>query len=59
MSDPWTNQYGGRIEVFNIAYDEILIGCELNEEEGMAILNIKHSVCGVTWVKMKNLKTKD
>ena len=39
--------YGGRRrEVFSIAEDEQLIGCELNQDNF-------HRFCGVTWIKMK------
>ena len=40
---------GRRKEVFNIAEDEQLIGCELDQNEW-------HCFQGVTWIKMKVLE---
>ena len=43
--DLWIKAYGGRVEVLDIAEDEQLIGCELDQ--------IRSFFRGVTWVKMK------
>ncbi len=43
--DDDVKEYGGRIEIFEIARDEQLIGCELTF--------CKYFFCGVTWLKMK------
>jgi hypothetical protein len=43
--DAWVNKCGKRVEIFEIAYDEQLIGCELTYD--------KNYFCGVTWLKMK------
>jgi hypothetical protein len=39
---------GGRVESFEIAEDESLIGCELDFDESR--------FCGVTWLKWKNVQ---
>ena len=44
-NDDMVNFYGGRVEEFNIADDEKLIGCKLDYSE--------HHFLGVTWIKMK------
>ena len=41
-------KYGGRVEIFEIADDESLIGCELDFDEVC--------FCGVTWLKRKNVQ---
>ena len=44
--DNWKDEECGEIvEIFEIAYDEQLIGCELTYDEDY--------FCGVTWLKMK------
>ena len=45
MGDDWVNNYGGRVEEFEIAEDEQLIGCGLDQD--------KDNFVGVTWIKMK------
>ncbi len=40
--DGYMNQFDGRVEKFEIADDEQLIGCELEEDDGY--------FTGVTWV---------
>ena len=44
--DEGVKQYGGRKEVFDIAADEQLIGCEISYDVG-------ENFCGLTWFKMK------
>ena len=49
--DDWVKKTGGRVEVFEIAEDEQLIGCELHEwidDDGHADF-----CAGVTWIKIK------
>jgi hypothetical protein len=41
----YVKSYGGRRELFEIAADEHLIGCE--------IYQLENRFCGVTWLKMK------
>ncbi len=43
--DSWVKREGGRVEKFEIARDEQLIGCELTF--------CKDFFCGVTWFMMK------
>ena len=43
--ESFVSKHGGRVEVFDIAEDEQLIGCELDEEGD----NFR----GLTWIKMK------
>jgi hypothetical protein len=50
--DMWANRWGGRREVFNVADDEHLIGCELDEHE---YDSGKYNWRGITWIKMKVL----
>jgi hypothetical protein len=45
MSDDFIKKYRGRIEVFDIAEDEQLIGCELEHD--------RSNFRGVTWLKRK------
>ncbi len=48
--DDWVKKFGGRVEVFEIAENEQLIGCELDEctdENGY------YHFGGVTWIKIK------
>ena len=45
LSDDWLHKWGGRSEVFDIADDEQLIGCEL-EHDGPFFR-------GITWLKWK------
>ena len=45
-SDEWVNKNGGRVEIFSIADDEQLIGCELDK-------SIYGNFSGVIWIKMK------
>ena len=47
--DEWVKKWGGRIEVFNIAEDEQLIGCKLDERKLGNYLYFS----GVTWLKIK------
>ena len=47
-SDDYANKFGARKEIFNIADDEQLIGCELN--------HCTDCFRGVTWLKMKIIK---
>ncbi len=47
-SDAWVREHGGRRELFDIADDEQLIGCELKKTESY--------FCGLTWKKMKVLR---
>ena len=42
--------YGGRVEVFEIAEDEQLIGCELHEYTDS---DGDIDFAGVTWIKIK------
>ena len=46
QSDAYVKKWGGRREVFEIADDEQLIGCELDYDD------IKNFI-GVIWLKMK------
>ncbi len=46
--DDFVENYGGRVESFEIADDESLIGCELDFDEVC--------FCGVTWLKWKNVQ---
>jgi hypothetical protein len=50
LSDGMVKEYGGRVEVFEIAEDEQLIGCELHE---MTYDNGNSDFVGVTWIKIK------
>ena len=55
--DGYVERYGGRVEKFEIAADEQLIGCKL--DAGDSYLLGENCFAGVTWVKMKvpNIKT--
>ena len=45
-NDYWVKVYGGRVESFEIASEEQLIGCKVSlEKKGFFI--------GVTWIKMQ------
>ncbi len=46
--DDDVKDFGGRVESFEIADDESLIGCELDFDEDY--------FCGVTWLKWKNVQ---
>ena len=48
-NDYTVKKYGGRVEVFEIAEDEQLIGCELHEIGEY----FEGSFAGVTWIKIK------
>jgi hypothetical protein len=43
--DDYVKNHGGRVESFEIAYNEQLIGCELTY--------CNMYFCGVTWLKIK------
>jgi hypothetical protein len=47
-NDAYVKRCGKRVESFEIADDESLIGCELDFDEV--------SFCGVTWLKRKNVQ---
>ncbi len=47
-TDWYVKEHGGRVESFEIADDESLIGCELDFDESR--------FCGVTWLKWKNVQ---
>ena len=51
--DMWAMRWGGRREVFNVADDEQLIGCELDQHEYDCG---KYNWSGLTWTKMKVLR---
>jgi hypothetical protein len=44
-NDSFVKENGGRVEIFEIAADEQLIGCELESSPDY--------FCGVTWLKWK------
>ena len=48
--DDYVKKNGKRKEVFDIAEDEQIIGCELDESKF-------GNFCGMTWIKMKILKS--
>ena len=47
LDEDFVKSGGGRVEKFEIADDEQLIGCELNSIDG--------NFCGVTWLKIKKV----
>ncbi len=47
-SDNDVKVFRGKVESFEIADDESLIGCELDFDE--------EDFCGVTWLKWKNVQ---
>ncbi len=55
MNDDYVKYFGGRVEIFEIAADEQLIGAELyhgdNDNDGY-----DHLLRGVTWLKCKIAK---
>ena len=48
--DDYVAEYGGRVEVFEIADNEQLIGCRLDEYGNETV---SYQFTGVTWFKMK------
>ncbi len=48
-NDDWVKKHGGRVEVFEIAEDEQLIGCELHE----VTYDNEDIFAGVNWIKIK------
>ncbi len=51
--DDWVKDSDGRVEVFEIAEDEQLIGCELHEMTYFDGNKNRHLFAGVTWIKIK------
>ena len=49
LNDSNVSKFGGRVEVFDIAEDEQLIGCKLDAENVWG----EDFFLGVTWLKMK------
>jgi hypothetical protein len=48
FDDDYIKNWVGRVEVFEIAEDEQLIGCEIHEW-----IDDNGSFAGVTWIKIK------
>jgi hypothetical protein len=46
-NDVYVKKWGGRVETFDIAADEQLIGCKLDHDD--------RYFRGLTWIKMKKL----
>ncbi len=53
FSDAWVKKFGGRVEVFEIAEDEQLIGCELDEINPEYDGGDNDYFKSVTWIKIK------
>jgi hypothetical protein len=52
FSDDDIKRDGGRLERFDIAEDEQLIGCKFDQYQNHYFL-CRNDLCGITWMKIK------